>query len=88
MLVFESTYNLEVLERRTAQHQYAQMLAKYNELVKRINRHGGEDLFRGKPESNQFSKEEINKMIALCHPDKHNGKKTANDITRRLLEFR
>lgn len=35
-----------------------------------------------------FSKDEINTLIRLCHPDKHNGNEKANNVTVRLLEIR
>lgn len=30
----------------------------------------------------------LDRLIRLCHPDKHNGSKTANDVTQQLLELR
>ena len=36
----------------------------------------------------QFSQEELNTLITLCHPDKHAGSKRANEITSKLLSMR
>lgn len=36
----------------------------------------------------QFSPAEIESMIRLCHPDKHNNSPTANGITKKLLALR
>lgn len=36
----------------------------------------------------QFNKEEIDTLIRLCHPDKHNGKDSAKEITQKLLAMR
>lgn len=35
-----------------------------------------------------FSKDELRTLIQLCHPDKHGGKKTASDITQKLIKLR
>lgn len=68
--------------------RYSAMLNKYNELVTRINEHGGEALFSQKPAQSQFTQDEIEKLIRLCHPDKHNNSATANELTARLLKLR
>lgn len=41
-----------------------------------------------KKSGNQFSKEEIKILINLCHPDKHDGKKSAQEITAKLLNIK
>lgn len=33
-------------------------------------------------------KDLIQKLIMLCHPDKHNGSKLAVEVTQKLLELR
>ena len=35
-----------------------------------------------------FTNEEIQALIRLCHPDKHNKSDTANGITKKLLSMR
>lgn len=35
-----------------------------------------------------FSPDEIDTMIRLCHPDKHNNSQASNRITAKLLEMR
>lgn len=32
--------------------------------------------------------DDIKRLLQLCHPDKHNGSQTANDMTRKLLALR
>ena len=39
-------------------------------------------------QKNVFTKEEIQTLISLCHPDKHGGKGSANNITAKLLKIR
>jgi len=41
-----------------------------------------------KKETSAFTQEEIQAMIRLCHPDKHNNSDTANNITKKLLSVR
>lgn len=36
----------------------------------------------------QFTREELNALISLCHPDKHGGKVSAGVMTAKLLELR
>lgn len=36
----------------------------------------------------QFTDSEIKSLISLCHPDKHNGKASATNITQKLLKMR
>jgi hypothetical protein len=36
----------------------------------------------------QFSDKEINLLVKLCHPDKHNSSKESEEITKKLLEMR
>ena len=40
------------------------------------------------PRSASIPPELLSKMIRLCHPDRHDGSPTANDVTRWLLEQR
>ncbi len=35
-----------------------------------------------------FPPERMRQLLHLCHPDKHSGSKTANEITQWLLEMR
>jgi len=39
-------------------------------------------------ESTQFDQEEIRKLIWLAHPDKHDGKPAAQEMTQKLLRMR
>lgn len=38
--------------------------------------------------SPQFTKEEIQTLVKLCHPDKHGQKPEATEITKKLLQLR
>lgn len=44
--------------------------------------------FRKPQPTSQFSQEQIDKLIRLCHPDKHYNSKNATEITQLLLSMR
>ena len=67
---------------------YVTLLDKWNKLTERINAKGGEAFLDSEPQNMQFNKEEVQQLISLCHPDKHNNKKSANLMTQRLLELK
>ena len=87
------------LELRELQYKYyrvrgefTQILDMYNKLVRRINAKGGESFLNSNPQKpkavNPFSQDEIDTLIRLCHPDKHNNKDSAKVITQKLLTMR
>lgn len=77
------------------QRGYADLLAKWNDLVNQINAKGGEDfLRRGKVPSrvpsrpSQLTLDDVHRLIQLVHPDKHGGKPAATEMTAKLLKLR
>lgn len=38
--------------------------------------------------SPQLTREDVTRLLNLCHPDKHGGKQMANDMTAKLLKLR
>lgn len=93
MFVSQSTYEYEVRKRIKAEAEFSEVLGMYNSLIRRINRLGGEDFLRDATvnkasASKQFDKSELRVLISLCHPDKHGGKPSANDMTQRLIILR
>ena len=94
MIVLKSTYD-ELRRRYEAQTamlrstntELQTLTMKWNGLVNRINALGGEQFLQStnRNGSSQFSREEIKQLVRLCHPDKHNGSKTASAITAKLL---
>lgn len=73
--------------------KFYDVLDEYNELIRRINKLGGESFLRtgeverDKP-AQQFTDEEIKVLISLCHPDRHGGKESATRMTTKLLQMR
>ncbi len=72
--------------------KYLNVLKKHNRLIDLINSKGGEVFLNnavmpGKVQP-QLSAEDIKRLIQLCHPDKHDGKDAAVEMTRKLLSLR
>jgi len=92
MLVTSKKYNSLRIEFYALSGAFSDIMNKYNLLVMRINKLGGEDFLRGAkiPENTPqiFSREEIKRLILLCHPDKHGGKEMSHEITKKLLLLR
>ena len=94
MLVRQSTYDRVRRERDEAETlalvwkiKYSNLLDEWNTLVEVINAKGGKDfLDRGNTQT-QFTEDEIRKLLQLCHPDKHDGKQMAVDMTAKLLKL-
>jgi hypothetical protein len=65
------------------------LLRKWNDLVERINQLGGESFLQGATEKHvQFTADELQRLIQLCHPDKHDGKQMATEMTAKLLKMK
>ena len=63
---------------------------RWSNIVDLINSKGGQNfldnaVLNPKP---QFSQEEIRKLISLCHPDKHDGRQIAVEMTQKLLQLK
>jgi len=91
--MFVSSARHRSLERAAAQigAEYLSLLKKWNALVDRINKHGGEAIFNRPAQTKsvpQFNKDEIRALLQLVHPDKHDGKESAVRMTQKLLQLR
>ena len=63
---------------------------KWSDLVDQINAKGGQNFLDNavlNPQP-QFSQEDIRRLISLCHPDKHDGKQIAVEMTQKLLQLK
>ena len=93
MFVREKTHQKtlrELIDTRTEllmlQGKFLALQAEWNSLVRKINAKGGEAFLEGK--SKQFNREEIDRLVRLCHPDKHGQSKAAVEMTQKLLSMR
>ena len=95
MFVRASKYHELQVEFLTKHRKYTTLLDKYNglldewnDLINEINAKGGEAFLKGKNQPTQFTDEEIKKLLILCHPDKHNGKPLATEMTALLNKLK
>lgn len=97
MLVFSSAYESMKDRAERAELAYWVLLDKHNkrveewnDLVGFVNKFGGRKGIRNmkKSQDSEFSKEDIQRLLMLCHPDKHDGKQMATDITVKLLKLK
>lgn len=63
---------------------YESLLVQWNGLVSKINKG---DYVLAENAQVQFSPEEIEQLIRLCHPDKHGQCQTAITMTQKLLSL-
>lgn len=64
---------------------YNSVVSQWNALIARIEQ-GELVLASSRPA--QFTPEELDTLVRLCHPDKHDGSRAANDMTAKLLAMR
>jgi len=98
MFVRESKYQDMRIRALTAEMRYEHAVDAYNKLsrkwgklVDRVNALGGEQfLLRGEAKQNQsqFAAEDVQRLLQLCHPDKHDGKPMATEMTAKLLKLK
>ncbi len=93
MFVTKSKYNeavarADALWRIAAEHKrdLEALAAKWNRIVRQIN--SGELVSKSSVKTSELTRAEVDTLIRLCHPDKHGGSQSANDITARLLGLR
>ena len=96
MFVLQSTHDKVVAEcqanYKLALKYYTEFrhtMDKYNQLVELINTKGGQEFLDDavipqKEKKLDFSKEQLRKLIQLCHPDKHNGSALSVEVTQFL----
>ncbi len=86
MFCLESTLVAERKRRYQVETQYVALVKQWNDLTKLINSKGGQQFLDSNPVTGAspvtgFSNDDINKMIRLCHPDKHANSEMSNYIT-------
>lgn len=70
-------------ERFYVQQRRVNELASDNAALRKVI-----DIQNLKLSTETFSKQEIDVLIRLCHPDKHGGKQSAVEMTQKLLSLR
>lgn len=72
-------------------NKYENLLAEFNKLISIINEKGGQQfLDHGaiEPKGLDLTQDDLKIIIQLCHPDRHGGKESATEITKKLLLLR
>ena len=94
MIMLDSTHKRILTKWQTKvmalELELARLQRDWNDLVRRINKKGGEAFLEtGRVGASVgLSEDEIAKLLRLCHPDKHDGRAIAVEMTQRLLELR
>ena len=97
MLVSNHQKEILKLQQEVVKHKLDHLVAlkklnilkdQWNALVDKINAKGGEDFLNSTPNTSGFTQAEIKSLIYLCHPDKHQQKPTAVELTQKLLSMR
>lgn len=72
--------------------EYAKSLEEELEYEKIKSRHYYDEAIRifesSKAKEPQFSEDDLRRLLQLCHPDKHNGKQMAIDMTIKIQKLR
>lgn len=72
-------------------NKYDNLLLEFNKLVSIINEKGGQEFLDNAtigPKGIDLTQDDLKTLIQLCHPDRHDGKKSAVEITKKLLLLR
>lgn len=90
MFVRQSTYREALAAAVFWKDRYEAQLNSWNALVRQINDKGGEAFLKRATisASPSLSLDEIRKLLQPCHPDKHDGKPMACEMTARLLAIK
>lgn len=85
MFVLKVKYDILVRKYWELDKAFNKAAKKWNELVEQINKKGGEEFLQ---DAILFSDEELNVLIRLCHPDKHNSSPMSTSITGKLITIK
>lgn len=90
MFVRQSKYDTALRQVTIAELRLSALQDQWNSLICRINKKGGEPFLRKATltPAIPLNEGEIVKLIQLCHPDKHDGKPMATEMTQKLLELK
>ncbi|MCK9338300.1 MAG: hypothetical protein M0P43_10750 [Arcobacteraceae bacterium] len=95
MFVLKSKYKRLLSKHELLISEYTKLSREYHDLVTRWERmselleeKGVIEFIENIRKNQIFSKEEIKVLISLCHPDKHENSKKAEEITKKLLSMR
>jgi hypothetical protein len=64
--------------------KYNRLVDEWNALARRFNALKAST----QKQSSPFSAEDVQRLIQLCHPDKHGGKTLATEMTAKLIKMK
>lgn len=73
------------VSQKSTENMLSIMIRRYNDLVHRINEKGGEQFLN---EAVIISDVQLDRLIRLCHPDKHDNSDAATKATQWLLSIK
>jgi hypothetical protein len=76
-----------IAEKEHAWREYQELREKWNRLVGQINAKGGLHFLNNPPPA-ALTKQDVRSLLQLCHPDKHQGRELAQEMTRKLLAMK
>lgn len=91
MIVSQAKYDAMVQRAIRAEAHGLVLIDRWNKLVERINKKGGEHFLNNATLAKaplQLTQDELTRLILLCHPDKHSGKAMAVEMTQKLLALK
>lgn len=90
MFVLKVTYDRLLARYKALDQANDRLLAQWNTVVRQINAKGGDRFLEHGTLAapSPFSQEDIRRLIHLCHPDKHDGKPMAVEMTQKLLSLK
>lgn len=88
----ELKYSMLEYEYKKVRFELSSTIVKLSTLIREINRKGGQQfLDEGiipKSKNQNFTLEDVKKLLQLCHPDKHDNKPISTEMTSKLLSIR
>lgn len=88
---YSMMYSQSLRDHRNTLEEYKDLVRQWNMLVDVVQEAGGVDVLRAiidKKDDAIIDADMLRKMINLCHPDKHDGKAVASEVTDYLLKLR
>lgn len=85
MFCLSSTYATLEEKYKKLEDKFRDLQFEWNYIVNKINKKGGEKFL---DDGIILSKDTIESLIILCHPDKHNNSDRSKEIIKKLLEIR
>lgn len=95
MFTLNSTHDRLKRELESFKAKHSALTIRWNELVARVNAHGGEAFLDGdvphpwlKKEELQFTQDELRSLIQIVHPDRNGGSEVSTRLSKKINGLR